>query len=152
MIEIYTDGGYLPEDKIIGYGFIYRYHAHLLQGSGAHKCLHDHDNQNTAELIAILNALKTLTERNYKTILYTDSSYCVDIYNNIINDIKFKSKQTNIDLVCALKPLIFSYKDLRFVKVDAHSGFKLNTQVDHIVSDEMHKLKRELELNNQIDF
>jgi ribonuclease HI len=81
---------------------------------------------NIAELTAILRGLETVTDRTRPVIVYSDSAYSIGLLTQ-----NWKAKK-NVELVDQLRAVCRSFRDLRFVKVAAHSGISLNERVDQL--------------------
>jgi ribonuclease HI len=81
---------------------------------------------NIAELTAILRGLETIADRKRPVIVYSDSQYSIGLLTQ-----NWKAK-ANKELVEELRGLTREFRDLRFVKVAAHSGIPLNERVDEL--------------------
>jgi ribonuclease HI len=81
---------------------------------------------NIAELTAILRGLEEVTDKTRPVVVYSDSQYSIGLLTE-----NWKAKK-NIELVAKLRELTRQFKDLRFVKVAAHSGIPLNERVDEL--------------------
>ncbi len=81
---------------------------------------------NIAELTAILRGLEEVTDKTRPVIVYSDSQYSIGLLTE-----NWKAKK-NIELVAKLRELTRQFKDLKFVKVAAHSGIPLNERVDEL--------------------
>ncbi|MCX5743676.1 MAG: ribonuclease HI [Proteobacteria bacterium] len=86
---------------------------------------------NIAELTAILRGLSSVAVEHRKdrpVIVYSDSAYSIGLLSQ-----NWKAK-ANVELVAALRAVTKTFKDLRFVKVLAHSGIPLNERVDQLAT------------------
>ncbi|MCH5336245.1 MAG: ribonuclease HI [Campylobacter sp.] len=139
-IEIYTDGSCLNNPGFGGYAYIVRYKEHEKVGFGSQK---DTTN-NRMELLAIIEALKTLKEA-CEIELFTDSKLMVQSINEWLEIwIKkdFKGKK-NVDLWQEYIKLAKSHK-IKAFWVKAHNNHPENEKCD--------KLAREAALNLQKEY
>ena len=81
---------------------------------------------NIAELTAILRGLEAIADRKRPVVVYSDSQYSIGLLTQ-----NWKAK-ANKELVEELRGLTRQFRDLRFVKVAAHSGIPLNERVDEL--------------------
>jgi ribonuclease HI len=81
---------------------------------------------NIAELTAILRGLQEVRDRERPVIVYSDSQYSIGLLSK-----SWKAK-ANAELVAELRALLKKFRDVRFVKVLAHSGIALNERVDEL--------------------
>jgi len=84
---------------------------------------------NIAELMAILRGLESVKDRTRPVVVYSDSSYSIDILTK-----PFKAKK-NVELVGELRAACRTFADLRFVKVAGHAGVPLNERCDQLARD-----------------
>ena len=84
---------------------------------------------NIAELMAILRGLETIKDRTRPVVVYSDSSYSIDILTKA-----WKAKK-NVELIDELRALCRTFSDLRFVKVAGHAGVPLNERCDQLARD-----------------
>ena len=81
---------------------------------------------NIAELTAILRGLQAVSDKTRPVIIYSDSAYSIGLLSQ-----NWKAKK-NVELVRELREVCRQFRDLRFVKVLAHSGIALNERVDQL--------------------
>jgi ribonuclease HI len=84
---------------------------------------------NIAELTAILRGLEAISDRSRPVVVYSDSSYSIDILTKA-----WKAKK-NVELIGELRALCRQFSDLRFVKVAGHAGVVLNERCDQLARD-----------------
>ena len=84
---------------------------------------------NIAELMAILRGLESVKDRTRPVVVYSDSSYSIDILTKA-----WKAKK-NVELVDELRGVCRAFADLRFVKVAGHAGVPLNERCDQLARD-----------------
>ena len=84
---------------------------------------------NIAELTAILRGLETIKDRTRPVVVYSDSSYSIDILTKA-----WKAKK-NVELIDELRALCRTCSDLRFVKVAGHAGVPLNERCDQLARE-----------------
>ena len=84
---------------------------------------------NIAELMAILRGLESLKDKNRAVVVYSDSSYSIDILTKA-----WKAKK-NVELIEDLRAMCRTFSDLRFVKVAGHAGVPLNERCDQLARE-----------------
>ncbi|HEY5924980.1 MAG TPA: ribonuclease H [Kofleriaceae bacterium] len=84
---------------------------------------------NIAELMAILRGLEAVEDKTRPVVVYSDSSYSIDILTKPFNAKK------NVELVAELRALCRAFSDLRFVKVAGHAGVPLNERCDQLARE-----------------
>lgn len=141
-LDIYTDGACSGNPGPGGYGAVLIYNGIEKKISGGDK----NTTNNRMELIAVIEALKTLKE-NCEVNLYTDSAYVCNaitqkwIENWQLNNWKNSQKKPvlNKDLWLELLELL-SYHKVTFIKVKGHADNKYNNICDEIARNEISKL------------
>lgn len=139
-IKIYTDGSCLNNPGFGGYAYIVRYKEHEKIGFGSQK---DTTN-NRMELLAIIEALKTLKEA-CEIELFTDSNLMVRSINEWLEgwiQKDFKGKK-NVDLWQEYMKVSKTHK-IRAFWIKAHNNHPENEKCD--------KLAREAALNLQKEY
>ena len=131
MIKIYTDGSCLKNPGNGGWAAIINDDGDIKRVSGSEK----NTTNNRMELMAPLNALKGM-DPNKEIEIYTDSQYVklgiTDwIHKWIKNNWQTSNKEPvkNKDLWMELYDLTKSH-EIKWIWVKAHSGNKLNEEVD----------------------
>jgi ribonuclease HI len=81
---------------------------------------------NIAELMAILRGLQEVKDKTRAVVVYSDSSYSIDILTKA-----WKAKK-NVELIDELRAVCRQFADLRFVKVAGHAGVPLNERCDQL--------------------
>ena len=84
---------------------------------------------NIAELTAILRGLQEIKDKARPVVVYSDSSYSIDILTKA-----WKAKK-NVELIDELRATCRQFTDLRFVKVAGHAGVPLNERCDQLARD-----------------
>lgn len=141
-LDIYTDGACSGNPGPGGYGAVLIYNGMEKKISGGDK----NTTNNRMELIAVIEALKTLKE-SCEVNLYTDSAYVCNaitqkwIENWQLNNWKNSQKKPvlNKDLWLELLELL-SYHKVTFIKVKGHADNKYNNICDEIARNEISKL------------
>lgn len=152
MIKIYTDGSAKNNGKqnsTGGFGVVVFKDDKIIY---AYKEQCKNTTNNREELKAILHAFELAqTKYKYETcIIYSDSSYCVNICNNWIyswaknNWINSKKKQVeNIDLVKSLyNYLTIDFFNCQIVKTTGHVGITENELADALATNEIARFNR----------
>ena len=124
-IHIWTDGGAQPNPGPCASAAVI---VDGEQRTEHTRYLGDGTNQ-VAELTAILMGLQQVEGRERAVIIYSDSQWSIDMLTK-----GWKAKK-NVELVSELRGVCREFKDLRFVKVLAHSGIPLNERCDALVND-----------------
>lgn len=138
-IRIYTDGSCLNNPGFGGYAYIMRYKEHEKIGSGSQK---DTTN-NRMELLAIIEALKTLKEA-CEVELFTDSKLMVQSINEWLETwVKkgFKGKK-NVDLWQEYLKVSKDHK-IKAFWVKAHNNHPENEKCDKLAREAASNLQRE---------
>lgn len=84
---------------------------------------------NIAELTAILEGLKLITNKNHDIIIYTDSQYCIGVLHLSNNAV------ANIELIAEIKEYMKLFKTVNFIKVKAHNGNHGNEIANKLATD-----------------
>jgi ribonuclease HI len=84
---------------------------------------------NIAELTAILRGLEAIADKQRPVVVFSDSSYSIDILTKA-----WKAKK-NVELIDELRAMCRSFSDLRFVKVAGHAGVVLNERCDQLARE-----------------
>jgi ribonuclease HI len=133
IITIYTDGACLGNPGKGGWAAILLYQNHNKEIFGNEA----HTTNNRMELIAVIEALKTLKKPS-KIIIYTDSTYVKDGITSWLNKWKQNNWQTskkspvkNIDLWQILDSQSQKHQ-INWQWVKAHNGNRYNEIVDQL--------------------
>ncbi|MEN8153367.1 MAG: ribonuclease HI [Acidobacteriota bacterium] len=145
IIEIYTDGacsGNQFKENSGGWGAV------LLWGPRRKEIYGGEENttNNRMELTACIKALDAVKQKDFKIIIYSDSSYIVNCFNNRWyvkwekNGWKNSRKEPveNKDLWIKLLKQFREF-DVKFVKVKGHSGIELNEEADRLANKGMNE-------------
>lgn len=123
---IYTDGACSNNqefDKSIGgWAFILKYQDKIKKKSGRV----EKTTNNRMEILAVIEALKSIKKYDVETIIHSDSSYVI---NTITKNWK---RNKNNDLWDELDLLLKKFSNLKFVKVKGHADDELNNLVDEM--------------------
>jgi ribonuclease HI len=122
-VQVWTDGGCAPNPGPGGIGVL------IVDGQDQRELAEylGHSTNNICELTAILRGLELVPDKARPVIVYTDSQYAIGMLH-----LGYKAK-ANQDLIAETLQLVRQFKDLRFIKVLAHSGIALNERVDQLV-------------------
>lgn len=144
----YTDGACSGNPGAGGYGVICLDENDILYSASYHN---ENTTNNRMELEAIIHVLDILEINNNpynSVIIYSDSSYCVNMLNNWIwnwsnNDWKNSKGQEikNIDLVKKIFELLKKHPEVEMVHVDGHSGIVGNELADALATGNIQKYK-----------
>lgn len=160
MIEIYTDGsccGNGKETNVGGFGVVSMC-GNLIKDK--YGCRYENTTNNRMEMEALLYALD-LSQTKYqndKVIIYSDSAYCVNIFNNWIhswarNGWTRAGNKTieNLDLVKKFyKYVTIPLPNFEVVKISGHSGFIGNEIADALATNNEAKLAKILQENEDL--
>lgn len=156
MIEIYTDGACSRNPGKGGYGVVVSKDGEIIFAYGDY--CEDTTTNNREELKAMLIGLKLATNeyRNEICTIYSDSAYCVNIFNEWIkgwsrnNWINSKNKLIeNEDLVKELYPFTeVNFPNFKVYKIPGHSGILENEVADALASKNNKKLAKLVEEND----
>lgn len=150
MINIYTDGACAGNPGKGGYGVVASRNEEVIYTYASY--CEDITTNNREELKAILHALfLTQTKfRNEQCVIYSDSAYCVNIFNEWIknwarnNWMNSKKKIIeNDDLVKEMyKYTELDFPNFRVAKVPGHAGVLENEIADALASKNNKKLTK----------
>ncbi len=132
-IVIYTDGACYGNPGPSGIGVLLEWNGRSREIS---RYLGEGTN-NTAELSAILEALRAVKKKSYSVRLYTDSSYAIGVLS-----MGWKVRQ-NRELVDRVQREMAGFKDLELLKVKGHAGDPRNERVDLLARDAIDHRRRE---------
>ncbi len=124
-IVVYADGSVLNNgspDSGCGWACKFIYHGHEKMKSGA---LVGKTN-NQMEMISVLRAMKSITDKSIPVEVYSDSKYVVETLNGIY------SINRNEDLWELLFAEKAEFDDIRFVWVKGHDKNRHNNDVDRL--------------------
>ncbi|HEX5063595.1 MAG TPA: ribonuclease H [Kofleriaceae bacterium] len=124
-IQVWTDGACSGNPGPAGLGVVILDGKHRTELS---EYLGEGTN-NIAELTAILRGLETLKDKSRPVVVYSDSSYSIDILTKA-----WKAKK-NVELIDELRAVCRTFADLRFVKVAGHAGVPLNERCDQLARE-----------------
>lgn len=147
-IIVYTDGACSNngcENAICGIG-VYFSKRNILNYNNISQILDiKKPTNNIAELVAILEALKTIKEtyNNEKIILYSDSHYCIKIleswYLKWINEGTIDKRQ-NVDIIKNLYDNYYTKMNVELKHVKSHSKSKDEHSIGNSEADKLAKL------------
>lgn len=131
-IIIYTDGSALKNgspDSGCGWAakLIYNGKYHLKSGGCRGKT------NNQMEMLAVLNALKCITDRSLPVVLYSDSRYVIETLKGTYRVGK------NVELWNEILALYNQFADISPIWVKGHNGDIHNEQVDRLAVEESKK-------------
>ncbi|GIV26714.1 MAG: hypothetical protein KatS3mg027_0528 [Bacteroidia bacterium] len=129
IIEIYTDGACSGNPGKGGWAAILLYKNHRKNLVGSYRLT----TNNRMELIAVIEALKSIKKKGIPVKVYSDSQYVVDSINNgyIHNWIKKNFKDVkNPDLWKELIEIIKTFKNIEFIWVKGHHNNTYNKECD----------------------
>lgn len=157
MIEIYTDGACSRNPGKGGYGVVVSKNKVIIYAYG--EFCEDITTNNREELKAMLAGLRLATDKykNEMCTIYSDSAYCVNIFNEWIkgwarnNWMNSKKKLIeNDDLVKELYPFTeIDFPNFKVCKVPGHAGILENEIADAIASQNTKKLAKLVEENDK---
>jgi ribonuclease HI len=130
-IQVWTDGACSGNPGPAGLGVVIIDGKHRTELS---EYLGEGTN-NIAELTAILRGLEAIKDRARPVLVYSDSSYSIDILTK-----PWKPKK-NIELIGDLREVCRQFSDLRFVKVAGHAGIPLNERCDQLAREAITRRK-----------
>lgn len=131
-IVIYTDGSALNNgspDSGCGWAakLIYNGKSRLKSGGCRGKT------NNQMEMLAVLNALKCITDLSVPVVLYSDSKYVIETLNG-----KYRISK-NVELWNELIPVYKSFADIKSIWIRGHNGNSHNEEVDRAAVEESKK-------------
>jgi len=130
-VIVYTDGACPGNPGPMGIGFILRYNGHEIKvgryiGEGTN---------NRAEILAVIEALKSIKRRDVHVVLHTDSQL---VYGYLTQGWKVKK---NKELVEEMKKLCREFAKFEVVKVKGHADNVANNEVDRLAREAARKKK-----------
>lgn len=133
-VTIYTDGGCDNTTGNGGWAFAVS-ENHFWSGSQSNTT------SNRMELFAIIEAIKTVRERNsrIKINIISDSQYCVKGFNTWMHN-WVKKEWSNIKNVDLWKQLYDVRHNVELSWIKAHSGVLLNELVDSLCTDRRNEI------------
>lgn len=135
-ITAYTDGSALSNgssDSGCGWAckLIYKGHEKMKSGGDKGKT------NNVMEMTAVLQAMKSITDKSIPVEVFSDSKYVVETLNG-----NFKIKK-NVELWQELMVEKGKFADIKFVLVRGHDKNVHNNDVDRRAVEEARKTKKE---------
>ncbi len=130
-IIIYADGSCFGNPGPGGWGYILEWNGHRKEGSGCDK----HTTNNKMELIAAIEALKSIKRQVNTIVLYSDSQYVVKGIMEWMNGWKDRNfiNVKNSDLWKQLDRLIYDKsKNFEAYWVKGHNGHTENERCDFL--------------------
>ena len=134
-ITVYTDGSALNNgspDSGCGWAckLMYRGHEKMKSGSDVGKT------NNQVEMTAVLEAMRSITDKTIPVIVYSDSKYVVETLNG-----RYSIKK-NVELWQLLMREKAEFVDIRFLWVKGHDKNQHNIDVDHRAVEESRGAER----------
>ena len=129
MIEIYSDGACSGNPGSGGWAYIMRWNGYEKKDSGCEK----HTTNNRMELLAVINALRSIKRPVNKIVIFTDSQYVARGINEWLESWKKRNfiHVKNPELWHELSDLLERKCDTFEAKwVKAHNGHPENEAVD----------------------
>lgn len=129
IIEVYTDGACSGNPGKGGWAAILLYKNHKKILSGGYL----KTTNNRMELTAVIEALKSIKNKNIPLIVYADSQYVVENINkgHLYHWVKKNFLNVkNSDLWKELYALINQFKDIKFIWIKGHNNHPLNDECD----------------------
>ena len=133
-ITVYTDGSALnngSSDSGCGWACKLIYRGHKLMKSGGDRG----KTNNVMEMMAVLQAMRAITDKSIPVEVFSDSKYVVETLNG-----NFKIKK-NVDLWHELLAEKEKFADIRFIWVKGHDKSKHNNDVDRKAVEEAKKVR-----------
>jgi ribonuclease HI len=138
---IYTDGACSGNQSITnigGWGAILMFNGHEKEIFGGTK----NTTNNIMEMTAIIEALKTVKNKNLETEIYSDSAYIVNCINqkwfaNWRQNGWINSKKQivkNKELWIEMLKLLESFVSIKLIKVKGHAGIEYNEKADELAN------------------
>jgi ribonuclease HI len=128
-ICLYTDGASSGNPGPSGIGVLLRFKEYEKEIS---KYI-GYATNNIAELKAIEAGLSVLKKKDISVIVFTDSSYAFGVLAS-----GWKAKK-NVQLVEKIRKKISEFKNIKFVKVQGHSGMAENERADYLATSAIKK-------------
>lgn len=128
-IVVYTDGSSLGNGRAdAGCGWacklMYKGHECMKSGGDIGKT------NNQMEMMAVLQAMRSITDKGIPVEVYSDSSYVVETMNG------HYSIKKNVDLWRLLRLEKSRFSNIRFIWVKGHDKNKHNNDVDRLAVEE----------------
>lgn len=156
MINIYTDGACSKNPGKGGFGIVVSENNEIIYAYSDY--CEDITTNNREELKAMLTGLRLATSEYKDKIctIYSDSAYCVNIFNLWIkgwarnNWMNTKNKTVeNDDLIKEIYPFAeMDFPNFKICKVPGHAGILENELADALASKNSKKLAKIIEENN----
>ena len=124
-IQAWTDGAASGNPGPAGAGVVLLFKEHRKEGS----IYLGETTNNVAELTAVREALLWIKQRDFRVRVCTDSTYVIGV---LTGSMKAKA---NIELIASIRSDMRGFKDLAFVKVDAHAGVFWNERADALARE-----------------
>jgi ribonuclease HI len=124
-IHVWTDGAASGNPGPAGAGYVLLFREHRKEAS---IWLGDTTN-NVAELTAVLEALRSLKRHDVPVRVHSDSTYVIGVVTGAMR------AKANAALVEELREAAARFRDLRFVKVEAHAGVEWNERADELARE-----------------
>lgn len=150
-IIVYTDGGcrchikngsISPTDKS-AYAIYLEYGKHSkLMGEGFYG-----KTNNEMELMAVYQALVSITKKDIPVVIHSDSAYVVNCFNEVwwkkwkLNGWKKKGGLANAELWKKTIEEYLKFDSVEFVKVKGHDGVEYNELVDKHLNEIMDQME-----------
>lgn len=153
LLEFYTDGAFSSKSEMGGWASICVENGELIDEKSGYE---PYSTNNRMELTAFLSALEntnTIETKNTKVIIYTDSAYIANCFNQnwyvkwIQNGWKTSDKQEvkNQDLWRRIITLYIKLKErfkLEIIKIKGHSDNRWNNYSDNLAVQARKKLEQ----------
>lgn len=134
-ITVYTDGSALNNgspDSGCGWAckLIYKGHEKMKSGSDKGKT------NNVMEMTAVLQAMKSITDKSIPVEIFSDSKYVVETMNG------FYKVKKNVDLWKELLAEKEKFAEIKFIWVKGHDKNRHNNEVDRRAVEEARKIRQ----------
>jgi ribonuclease HI len=137
QIQIYTDGAASGNPGPGGYGVVLLYNHHRKELSGGFRLT----TNNRMELLAVIVALESISNKNIKVRIYSDSKYVTEAINQKwVFGWKQKGfeKKANVDLWQRFLR-VYDISKHEFIWVKGHADNKENNRCDELAVKESKK-------------
>lgn len=133
-IKVYTDGSALNNgspDSGCGWAckLIYRGHEKMKSGGDKGKT------NNVMEMTAVLQAMKSITDKSIPVEIFSDSKYVVETMNG------FYKVKKNVDLWEELLAEKEKFAEIKFIWIKGHDKNQHNNEVDRAAVEEARKIR-----------